>query len=451
LDSSFYHAIGLALNRRRTQSRESRLTGSPANPYDELPYESFPVEWSAPERLALASLLHGGPRPPLEAYRVLELGCGTGANVLALAYFRRHAEFVGVDGARRQIDVAENRRQALGLTNVAFICADFCATREAIHGQFDFIIAHGVFSWVPKNARNALLELFARHLRRGGLLYLNYNCRPGWNVRGLVRDFLLAQTVRARPLPARASLAKEVSGKIATALADIQHPYSQLLGREFQFVHEGTVPWIAHEYLAKDNHPYWRSEFFALVRRHGLDYVADADFNYSSGRVPEDLVSRLDADHITGRSVDDTVDLLCYRQLHSPVLTSAPLTRGSPNVADFGNLIVASRLELCVSSGTSVNPIFKHPSGYEVEAKEPLIEIGLRKLRPLWPRGLKVSASFPDVGQAAEDLTLLQRSGLIELRCVEPGDFAVDEELLNRLEQGWAGYHTTAYHCVSRT
>jgi hypothetical protein len=86
-----------------------------------------------------------------------------------------------------------------------------------------------------------------------------------------------------------------------------------------------------------------------------------------------------------------------------------------------------------------------------VEAKEPLIEIGLRKLRPLWPRGLKVSASFPDVGQAAEDLTLLQRSGLIELRCVEPGDFAVDEELLNRLEQGWAGYHTTAYHCVSRT
>ena len=337
---------------------------------------------------------------------------------------RRHAAFVGVDSARTQIDLAEHRRQALGLTNVAFICTDFCATREAIHGQFDFIIAHGVFSWVPENARNALLELFARHLRRGGLLYLNYNCRPGWNVRGLVRDFLLAETVRARPLPARASLAKKVSGKIATALADIQHPYSQLLGREFQFVHEGTVSWIGHEYLAEDNHSYWRSDFLALARRHGLEYVADADFNYSSGRVPEDLVSRLDADHITGRSVDDTVDLLCYRQLHSPgMLTSAPLTRSSPSLAEFGNLIVASRLELCGSSGTSVNPIFKHPSGYEVEAKEALIEIGFHKLRPLWPRGLKVSASFPDVGQAAEDLKLLQRSGPYRTSLCRAGRF----------------------------
>ena len=70
-----------------------------ANPYDELPYKSFSIEWSAPERLALASLLHGGPRPPLEKYRVLELGCGNGANLLALAYYRRHAAFVGVDAA----------------------------------------------------------------------------------------------------------------------------------------------------------------------------------------------------------------------------------------------------------------------------------------------------------------------------------------------------------------
>ena len=71
------------------------MTASP-NPYDELPYQSFPIEWTAPERLALASLLHGGPRPLLDGYRVLELGCGSGANLLALAYYRQHVTFLGV-------------------------------------------------------------------------------------------------------------------------------------------------------------------------------------------------------------------------------------------------------------------------------------------------------------------------------------------------------------------
>src|SRR5262245_7341568 len=95
------------------------------NPYDELPYHSYPVEWTAPERLALASLLHGGPRPPSKKYRVLELGCGAGANLIALAYYRRHAIFVGVDGAATQVETARQRAAALGLANIEFHHADF--------------------------------------------------------------------------------------------------------------------------------------------------------------------------------------------------------------------------------------------------------------------------------------------------------------------------------------
>ena len=68
------------------------------DPYDEVPYRSIPIRMDGTERLALASLLHGGPRPALDSYRVLELGCGNGANLLPLAFYRRHATFVGVDG-----------------------------------------------------------------------------------------------------------------------------------------------------------------------------------------------------------------------------------------------------------------------------------------------------------------------------------------------------------------
>jgi SAM-dependent methyltransferase len=416
------------------------------NPYDELPYKSCPIEWTAPERLALASVLHGGPRPPLDTYRVLEMGCGNGANLLPLAYYRRRATFVGVDGARSPIEVAQAHKSALALSNVEFIHTHFCTASQRLSGPFDYIIAHGIISWVPQEVRDSLLALFAECLRPGGLLYLNYNARPGWDVRGLVREFLLAQTAGERSFRARAQLAQKVGAKVVSALAGVEHPYSQLLANEFRFVCEGDVTWVGHEFLAADNHSYWRSEFLALARRHGLEYVADADFNYPTGRVPEELAPRLDVEEITGRSVEDTVDLLCYRQLHSPILTPGPLNRDPAGAAEFGNLLVASCLEPCAPGDGAANPTFKHPSGYEVEAKEDFIRVGLTGLRPLWPRGLRVDAVFPDVNRVADDLRLLHRNGLIELRCIEPADFGVSGDRLNRLELGWGGYLTTPYH-----
>ena len=235
-----------------------------ANAYDEFPYQSYPVEWTAPERLALVSLLHGGPRPPLGGYRVLELGCGAGANLHALAFFRRHAAFVGVDGAATAVLRAEAGRAALGLTNLEFLHADFRAAADQVSGRFDYVIAHGVFSWVPDQVRDALLQLVADRLKPGGLFYLNYNTRPGWDVRGLVRDFLLAQTAAEPALRARARLAQEVSARVAAALADVEHPYSRLLANEFRFVCDGDPAWVGHEFLAETNRPYWRSEFLAL-------------------------------------------------------------------------------------------------------------------------------------------------------------------------------------------
>jgi len=419
---------------------------SSTNAYDELPYKSCSVDWSAPERLVLASLFHGGLQPTLHVYRVLELGCGDGANLLPLAYFRRHAAFVGVDGARSQIEVAKTRAAALGLANVEFIHADFREAAHRISGQFDFVIAHGILSWVPDVVRDALLDLCAKSLCPGGLLYMNYNARPGWNVRGLVREFLLAHTVKEKNLRVRAQLAQEVAGKVVSTMTDLEQPYSRLLANEFRFVYEGNVTWVAHEFLSADNRAYWRSEFLELVGRYGFEYVADADFNYSSGRIPEELAPRLVLEKITGRSIEDTIDLLCYRQLHSPILTLGPFARQMPSLEEFGNLYVASCLERCPSNGNADIVMFRHPSGYEVEAKERYMQEGFEKLYTQWPRGLKVAATFPLTSDVVEDLKLLQRNGLIELRCIEPGDFGVDGGPLNRLEIEWGGYYTTPYH-----
>ncbi len=415
------------------------------DPYDEVPYRSLPIEWTAPERLTLASMLHGGPRPSLRGYRVLELGCADGANLLPQAYYRGHSTFVGIDGAASQIANANAGKSTLGLTNVEFIHCDFRAAAERLEGQFDYIIGHGVFSWVSPDVRDALLELCAARLRHGGLLYLNYNALPGWNVRGMVRGFLMAETAGMTDLRARARRAQEAAADIAAAMAGSEHPYSRLLVRELNFICEHDLSYIAHEYLTAENHAYWRSEFLSLAARYGLAYVADADFSYSSGRIPADLPARLVGERIVGRDADDTVDFLCYRQLHSPVLTACPFEKRALHVEEFAGLVVASALEPS-ATGEAGNVIFVHASGYQVEAKDEVMRAALETLLPLWPRGLAVGALFRNVDLVRDDLMLLHRNGLIELRCSEPEEPLDNAEPLRQLEGEKDGYFTTAYH-----
>lgn len=415
------------------------------NPYDDLPYRSRSIEWTAPERLALTSLFHGGPRQRLDSYRVLELGCGDGANLLPMAYYRQNAMFVGIDGARSQIEIANSDKSELGLSNIDFIHSDFLTADQQLTGVFDFIIAHGVFSWVSAEVLEALFALCCKRLRPGGLLYLNYNTRPGWNVRGMVREFLLEQTAEITSLPARAKLAQELSAKLAVTLPEEEHPYSKLLANEFRFVCENDVSYVAHEFLSPNNQAYWRSEFMALAGQYGLTYVADADFNYSSGRVAEGVVSGLIGMQISGRTLDDTLDLLCYRQLHTAIFTHSPLTFHSPSHEEFAHLFVASCLTPSVRNNDG-NLMFQHPSGYEVEAKEDGMRLALETLQTIWPRGLRLNALFPNVSHVMDDLKLLHRNGLIELRCVEPADFGIHPEPLNKLQSLRSESVTSPYH-----
>jgi SAM-dependent methyltransferase len=429
-----------------TGKRMTQLILLPAarDPYDELPYASRPIEWSAPERLALASLLHGGPRPHTGHYRVLELGVGDGSNLLPLAYYRRDAHFVGVDSCASAIEVARRRGAELRLTNVHFIHNDFAGAARELEGEFAFILAHGVFSWIRDQERDALLALCRRLLAPSGLLYLNYNSKPGWNVRGMVRDFLRVHTEGRGSLAEQAEAARAIAVKMAAALGAVEHPYARLMEQEYRFVCEGHASYIAHEFLAAENHAYWRREFLAVVQEFGLKYVADADFDRPSGRIPVGLAEQIEAAGLTGQPTEDTIDLLSYRQLHSPILTHAaqPMRPVSPQ--EFAGLTLASSLEPVAVDGPGPWS-FAHESGHEVEVRERPIVDALCKAKPSWPRGLPIEKLFHDVTPHIADLCLLQRYGMINLRVGEPAELTTAEEL-RAAQCRWGDYATTPLH-----
>jgi SAM-dependent methyltransferase len=393
------------------------------NPYDALPYHSRPIPWATPESLALTSLLHGGPRTPTTNYRVLELGCGDGTHLLALAQGRPGSEFVGVDGSTRHIEAARTR--ANGLDNLRFVHADLRDAAATTDGRFEYVLAHGVLSWVPDDVRDAILGLHRTRLAQGGLVYLNYNAKPGWNIRGMVREFLLAQTDAARmpadqrSLRARTEAAMGRAAQLAATLDGGEHPYSRLLAQEFQIVATGDPSYIAHEYLSAENHAYWRSEFTVLAASHGLQIVADADFTRPGGRGEPALDAWLAAEGILGRAPEDTSDLLRYRQLHSPVLTAAPWTTQPPTLDELGALFLASDLTEC-EGHDAVPTEFRHAGGQTVDVTDAAMREGLLEIAAIWPRGRRVSELFADVAAIADDLALLHRFGLAELRCVGP-------------------------------
>ena len=128
------------------------LAETDRNAYDELPYLRLPFPQTHPGRLAAQARLFGVTAPPVATCRVLELGCASADNLVPMAVAAPAARFVGIDLSARQIDEGRATIAALGLTNIELVAADIMAI-DASFGTFDYIVAHGVYSWVPPDVR----------------------------------------------------------------------------------------------------------------------------------------------------------------------------------------------------------------------------------------------------------------------------------------------------------
>ena len=161
--------------------------------YDEFPYLSFPFPQSHPDRLATIGWLFGMQPAPIDRCRVLEVGCASGGNLIPMAASLPGSEFVGIDFSPVHIERGVADIEALGLSNIRLLAMDIMDFSEA-HGTFDYIIAHGVYSWVPNAVQERLLAICARQLQPAGIAYVSYNTLPGWRMRSVVRDAMTYHT-----------------------------------------------------------------------------------------------------------------------------------------------------------------------------------------------------------------------------------------------------------------
>ena len=249
-----------------------------ANPYDLTPYQSFAYPETHPNRLAVLASLFGRSPAPLAGCRVLEIGCAGGGNLLPIAAALPQAQFVGLDYSQVQIDAAEQAAQVLGLTNIRFVCEDMRSVDATSLGEFDYVIAHGIYSWLPADAQAAMLTLCRDCLTEAGVACVSYNTLPGWHMRGMVRDLMLFHAASFGDGPPDVAQAKALLDFMATHVPEENNPYGQYLRSELKMLSGLNASYLAHDHLEKHNEPLYFRDFIARAQGADLDYLGEAEF-----------------------------------------------------------------------------------------------------------------------------------------------------------------------------
>jgi len=233
----------------------------------------------SPERLALLCLLRSHRPVDLALpFRLLELGCGQGVHLCLQAANYPAAQFLGIDFNPDHIAHASSLAKAAGLTNITFLQADFLELEQdggALGGPFDLAVAHGILGWVSPRVGDAVMRLSARALRPGGLLYLSYNCLPGWLAalpfQHVVRSL---QGSHGDGLPAL-----EEARKLFAAMQQADGPLfdtQPMLARRLVEMNSQDPAYLLHEYNHSEWQPLYANQVITQARQLGLSFLGSA-------------------------------------------------------------------------------------------------------------------------------------------------------------------------------
>ena len=238
--------------------------------YTQVPYGFYSFPESHPRRLQAVAHLFGLDAPAPAKCRVLELGSAVGGNIVPMAYSLPSAKLVGIDLVASQIETATRFAEACGVKNLELRAANIIDVTPE-WGKFDYIITHGVFSWVPHEVAEKVLQICAEQLAPDGLAYISFNTFPGWHTRMWAREAMHFHADEFADPIQKARAGRDF------ILALAQAPFtSTLLQSEAQYLQGKEESYILHEYLERTNQPFYFRDFAARIAQRGLQYLGDA-------------------------------------------------------------------------------------------------------------------------------------------------------------------------------
>lgn len=250
--------------------------GQAAKRYDEVPYLSAPNALLDPARLAAVAILNGHDAPDPTTAKVLEIGCATGGHIIPLAAHCLNAVYLGVDVSAVQIAAGSARVARLGLANIRLEAKSVTDISPG-DGPFDYIICHGVFSWVSEPIRRAILSQCSALLSPNGMAAISFNVLPGWRMLQVVRDTALLHASRFSTPEEKAREMRSLFAAMAKMTVETSS-YGSIWRKELAIMTANPDYYLLHELLEDDNTPMTFSDFASAAATHGLNYLGDANF-----------------------------------------------------------------------------------------------------------------------------------------------------------------------------
>lgn len=373
--------------------------------YDAIPYASFAYLQCAPEQLAAVAHLHGLAAPPVETARVLELGCSSGGNLVPVAVRHPGASVLGLDISGSHIARGQAQVARLGLGNARLAEADLMALDPATLGEFDYVVCHGLYSWIPVAAQEAMFAAIARVLAPEGVAYVSFNAYPGWKTREVVRDAMLLHA-EGKSAGERLAHARAMVG----FLRHVSPPggvMAKVVEESIGILNRTGDDYLAHDYLEIDNHPAYFRDFAAQAGRHGLAWLAEAEPSRSEPATYGPAVAQALAASFTDDRVrrEQYLDFAVNRGFHQTLLVRAGRERDIParfDRARLRELHLAADLP-CHDAATRMDATmqaFGPRQGVNLQTAHPAVKCAADAFTRAWPGTLSRDALLAAVAAA---------------------------------------------------
>jgi SAM-dependent methyltransferase len=372
--------------------------------YNDVPYPGAAVTTTHPAQMSAMARLFGMRPAPPERCRVLELGCGDGANLVPMAYGLPGSEFIGIDLSVRHVEAAADLVRQVGLANARFVAMDI-RDMTTLGGPFDYILCHGVFSWVAADVREAILAGCRDMLAPEGVAFVSYNALPGWHMRGIVRELMVyharnftSPEERVEQARAIVQFVDEASGRIAEASGGTS-AFHEHMAIERKLLESRPDYYVLHEFLEGENRAFYLHEFVEALAPHGLQYLADSSF---SSMLPTNLPA--DIGETLESIAPDNVRLEQYRDFLTNRLFRQSLICGE-TVRLERRLDVATLAEMYFRLGAPPGPepwpddAAPLPGGGSLTLAAPAAKAVVAALRTAFPAAL----SYAELQEAASE------------------------------------------------
>lgn len=399
------------------------------NPYDAVAYPGHAFSQTHPAHLATIAHIHGMSPAPTATMRVLELGCGSGGNLIPMALQYPGAQFVGIDLSGRAITRAKAEAAELGLGNLGFQHLDIMAATAAL-GRFDYILVHGVYSWVPQPVRERIMALFGELLTPQGIAYVSYNALPGCRLRDIARDVMLFETRDIDDPVEKVRAARAAIKRFAEA-TDAETFHGAALRERAKQIEDIPDNVLYHDDLNPGARAFALHEVLTAAEIHGLQFLAETSFpnNFGGARGPAQQV--LNAIPLSEPlRQEQALDLLIGRCFRQTLLcrNDIALHRGLSGFSFAPYYLAANVQEEDKTDEKRPGAVsFLFADGVSLAIDLPVAKAALRALGKAWPGNIRYEAlvalalretqggSEREIERLNEALTAIYRAGLIEI------------------------------------